>query len=205
MTVNSGGPKPTTRTSRNRVLRMALKMFCESGYQAVSLRKLAMEIGIQAGSLYNHIENKQALLFELIEKYETGLAQVLGKASTRNYVHYELEDFIRRYIMFIQRHRFRCRLSKSEFRFLSPAQQDEIRLVRAKVSTQLETIIGRGINNGWFENVPIAATANRILSMLNEVATWHATDYQLSQAEVVNMHIRFAKGYLMAPQVALSR
>ena len=35
----------------------------------MSLRRLASEVGIQAGSLYNHITTKQELLFDLIKTH----------------------------------------------------------------------------------------------------------------------------------------
>jgi len=51
----------------DRLRETALAMFSANGYQATSLRDIARELGVQAGSLYHHIENKQALLFELLE------------------------------------------------------------------------------------------------------------------------------------------
>ncbi|MBK5000225.1 TetR/AcrR family transcriptional regulator [Pseudomonas sp. S31] len=51
-----------------RLREAALAMFCAKGYQGTSLRDLARDLGVQAGSLYHHIESKQALLFELLEE-----------------------------------------------------------------------------------------------------------------------------------------
>ena len=42
-----------------------LRLIYRHGYEVMSLRQLAREVGIQAGSLYNHISTKQQLLFEL--------------------------------------------------------------------------------------------------------------------------------------------
>ena len=44
----------------------ALKLFVAEGFGSVSLRRIADISGIQVGSLYNHIDGKQQLLFELI-------------------------------------------------------------------------------------------------------------------------------------------
>jgi AcrR family transcriptional regulator len=47
---------------------VALTLFSTKGYKAVSVRHIASDVGIKASSLYNHFENKQEILDELIEK-----------------------------------------------------------------------------------------------------------------------------------------
>jgi AcrR family transcriptional regulator len=42
-------------------------LFATHGYQAIGLRDLAVQLGVHPGSMYNHIENKRCLLFELME------------------------------------------------------------------------------------------------------------------------------------------
>jgi AcrR family transcriptional regulator len=53
--------------ARDRLVHAAVELFATRGFQAIGLRDLAGHVGLQAGSLYHHIENKQCLLFELIE------------------------------------------------------------------------------------------------------------------------------------------
>ena len=53
--------------ARDRLLDAAIELFATRGFQAIGLRDLAGHVGLHAGSLYHHIENKQGLLFELIE------------------------------------------------------------------------------------------------------------------------------------------
>ena len=49
--------------------RAALELFAERGFSRVGMRDPAAHMGIAAGSLYNHIESKEALLFEFIEEF----------------------------------------------------------------------------------------------------------------------------------------
>ncbi|HEY5854222.1 MAG TPA: TetR/AcrR family transcriptional regulator [Aldersonia sp.] len=44
----------------------AERLFYEHGYEATSLRAVAAEVGIQVGSLYNHISGKEELLTEIL-------------------------------------------------------------------------------------------------------------------------------------------
>jgi AcrR family transcriptional regulator len=58
-----------TRTplSRERVVRAAIAMADEGGIEALSMRKLADELGVKAMSLYNHVENKDDLVNSIVD------------------------------------------------------------------------------------------------------------------------------------------
>lgn len=51
---------------RQRILDAAVELFHRDGYNATSLRQISELVGLQVGSLYNHIASKEALLFEIM-------------------------------------------------------------------------------------------------------------------------------------------
>jgi|EndMetStandDraft_3_1072993.scaffolds.fasta_scaffold23195_2 AcrR family transcriptional regulator len=53
--------------SRERVLRAAIGLADAEGIEALSMRKLARELGVEAMSLYNHVANKDAILDGIVE------------------------------------------------------------------------------------------------------------------------------------------
>jgi AcrR family transcriptional regulator len=55
------------RLSRERVLRAALALADEGGIQALSMRRLAKELGVEAMSLYNHVANKDDILDGIVD------------------------------------------------------------------------------------------------------------------------------------------
>ena len=57
----------------------ALALFASKGYSNVGIRQLASALGINCGSIYNHIESKEALLCEFFEE----LFEVLHQHATR--------------------------------------------------------------------------------------------------------------------------
>ncbi|MEP7763209.1 TetR/AcrR family transcriptional regulator C-terminal domain-containing protein [Sanguibacter sp. 25GB23B1] len=67
------------------VLRGALALLDEHGLAALTMRRLATSLGIQAGALYWHVANKQALLTaladEILDGIEAGLP--MGDWDTR--------------------------------------------------------------------------------------------------------------------------
>jgi AcrR family transcriptional regulator len=59
--------------SRERVLRAAIALADAGGVEALSMRKLADELGVKAMSLYNHVANKEDLLDGILD---TALAEI---------------------------------------------------------------------------------------------------------------------------------
>jgi AcrR family transcriptional regulator len=53
--------------SRPRVLEAAVKFADREGLDALSMRKLGADLGVEAMSLYNHVPNKDALLDGMVE------------------------------------------------------------------------------------------------------------------------------------------
>jgi AcrR family transcriptional regulator len=59
--------KPRLPLSRERVLRAALALADERGIDALTMRSLGQDLGVEAMSLYNHVDNKEAVLDGLAE------------------------------------------------------------------------------------------------------------------------------------------
>jgi AcrR family transcriptional regulator len=53
--------------NRERVLRAAIALADEGGIEALSMRKLAKELGVEAMSLYNHVANKDDVLDGIVD------------------------------------------------------------------------------------------------------------------------------------------
>jgi AcrR family transcriptional regulator len=53
--------------SRERVLRAAIGLADETGIEALSMRKLGQELGVEAMSLYNHVANKDDILGGMVD------------------------------------------------------------------------------------------------------------------------------------------
>ncbi|TWC40143.1 TetR family transcriptional regulator [Pseudomonas sp. SJZ079] len=159
------------------VRNIALTLFAEQGYQSVSLRKLASALGIQAGSLYNHIASKQDLLFELIDEHETDLLDAI-EASVRSNMKpaEQLLAYIRTHIDFNVKHAHRRSITQLEFRNLSPEQQGETLAIRNMQADILSNIIQQGIQQNAFNPIRFKASETLLLAMLNEAAFLVSTD-----------------------------
>ena len=58
---------PRTPLSKERVLRAAIELADAEGIEALSMRRLAKELGVEAMSLYNHVANKDEILAGILD------------------------------------------------------------------------------------------------------------------------------------------
>ncbi len=60
-------PRARKPLSRERVLHAALALVDRDGLEALSMRRLAKELGVEAMSLYNHVENKEDVVAGILD------------------------------------------------------------------------------------------------------------------------------------------
>lgn len=76
-----GRPKRTEgRETKRDILKVAVELFAQKGFDATSVREIAREVGITQSALYIHFENKQHIFDELLSQYgpEAGM-QILDR------------------------------------------------------------------------------------------------------------------------------
>ncbi len=66
------GSKPTTR---ERILDAAIDQIAQKGFEAVSIRDIAREVGIRESSIYNHFKRKDEILDTIIEYFVAELSR----------------------------------------------------------------------------------------------------------------------------------
>ena len=67
-TIGSDGEK-----TQNAIREAAVRLIARRGFEAVSMRLLAAEVGVQAAALYRYFPNKEELLFSLMREHMRGL------------------------------------------------------------------------------------------------------------------------------------
>src|SRR5437879_7311526 len=73
----------TDGARREEILETAAALFASSGVRT-PLKEIAAAAGILPGSLYHHFESKEAIIVELVRRYQDDLARVAKEASTRS-------------------------------------------------------------------------------------------------------------------------
>jgi AcrR family transcriptional regulator len=73
---------PRIPLSRDRVLAAAVELADEGGIEAVTMRRLAQQLGVEAMSLYYHVANKDEVLDGMIDAVMTELNAAVAAAET---------------------------------------------------------------------------------------------------------------------------
>ena len=63
------------KLTKPKISEIALHLFAERGYAAVSMRQIAAKVGLQVGALYNYFPDKQTILSELLINHMENLLQ----------------------------------------------------------------------------------------------------------------------------------
>ncbi|MET8306772.1 MULTISPECIES: TetR/AcrR family transcriptional regulator [unclassified Micromonospora] len=70
--------------SRERVLAAAVALADAEGIQALTMRRLAADLGVEAMSLYHHLPAKEALLDGVVETVVAEIVAAVGRISTND-------------------------------------------------------------------------------------------------------------------------
>src|SRR3954464_14135523 len=75
-------PMADERVRREEILDTAGELFGSSGLRT-SLKDIADACGILPGSLYHHFDSRDAIVTELVERYDTEIAELARTAADR--------------------------------------------------------------------------------------------------------------------------
>ncbi|HEX6591844.1 MAG TPA: TetR/AcrR family transcriptional regulator, partial [Moraxellaceae bacterium] len=79
----TGQPRTEPVKTRDRILQKSLDLFNEQGERKVSTNHIATALGISPGNLYYHFRNKDEIIFELFQHYETSTRSLLMAPEER--------------------------------------------------------------------------------------------------------------------------
>ncbi|SIT10764.1 transcriptional regulator, TetR family [Roseivivax lentus] len=171
-----------------RVERAALELFARDGYAAVSMRRIAAEVGVQAGALYNYTPDKQTLLFSLMKSHMQDLLAAYDAWEAPDDPLGRLEAFARFHIRFNSERPAAVFISYMELRNLDPEHFAEIEALRRRYEGALVDILRDGAATGVFDVDDPRITAFAMIGMLTQLNTWFRRGGRLSLAEVEELY-----------------
>jgi AcrR family transcriptional regulator len=164
------GSAPT----REAIVRAALGLFAEHGYEGTSLRQLAERVGIEAGSLYNHISSKADLLADMIvyaiEEVLTGVQGILESAPQDPAE--RLRAATAAHIAFHCTQREQVIVLDREFRALPPERAGGVADASARYEAVFADILDAGVSSGAFREHDTRLSTKAILRLGPGTALW---------------------------------
>ncbi|CAM5500770.1 AcrR family transcriptional regulator [Aquamicrobium terrae] len=168
----------------------AAALIARYGYEAVSMRRLGTEVGVQAAALYRYFPTKEDLLFSLMNEHMEGLLaawQAARPASGAPVA--RLTAFVKNHIAFHIARRHSTHVSNMELRSLSPEKLTAILKLRSAYEKELRAILREGAESGAFVIDDIGLTAMALIQMITGVIVWFRPDERLSVAGVTATYL----------------
>jgi AcrR family transcriptional regulator len=168
----------------------AVKLIARLGYEAMSMRQLAAEVGVQAAALYRYFSTKEDLLFTLMREHMDGLLAAWEAArpasadpATR------LAAYVENHIAFHIERRQATHVSNMELRSLSHERLTRILKMRTAYEKELRAILRDGADAGLFQIDDSGLTAMALIQMMTGVIVWFRPGQRLSVAEVTTSYL----------------
>lgn len=186
-----------------RIRAAALRLFAQQGYAAVSMRRIAREVGLQAGALYLYTPDKQTLLFELMTGHMKELLTAWAQQPDPPDPLDRLEVFTRFHIRFHLARPDAVFVSYMELRNLDPDNFKVVEGQRRRYEDVLEGILRAGQAARVLTVPDTKLTALALIAMLTGVNTWYREGGRLERGGVEEIYwdmVRNAVGAGAHPQ-----
>ena len=165
-----------------------MRLIAQHGFAAVSMRKIAEDVGLQVGALYHYTPDKQSLLFDLMESHMVDLLAELNGLDPIDDPIARLDQFVRFHISYHLPRRDEVFVSYMELRNLSSENFDKIQGLRSEYEGALEAILEVGETSGDFRFKDRHVTTLSIIAQLTGITNWYRDDGRLTIDEVATIY-----------------
>lgn len=177
---------------RRELLNIAAEVFAAHGYNATTVRRIADEAGMLAGSLYYHFDSKESMLDEILSSfltelwdgYDAVLAAGLGPRET-------IEALVTESFREIDRHRAAVAIYQKESRHLAGQPRfgyladSQRKFEKAWLGT-----LERGVADGVFRaDLDIRLTYRFVRDTVWVAASWYRPGGQHSPEEIARQYL----------------
>ncbi len=191
---------PDFEAQREQILELAAAAFAASSYPSTSMADLAAACGTSKARLYHYYESKEAILFDLLDRYTRRLMLIVTEveAEAERQGHSEVDSFanlIRAFLAEYETSQTRHVALINDVKFLAEEQRDQI----LKRERDVVAAFSRQLRRAYPERVTHdnqAALTMTVFGMINWTFTWLKPGGKLSYADFAEMVIDLLAGGL---------
>lgn len=158
-----------------RLFDVAARMFYERGYHATRLTDVADEAGLLAGSMFDHVDSKEDLLWGIVlRQHQNALARADRCRRMDGPVDVRLAAFIRGYADSLEHEHIAVSVAARELDRLSASRRERIAGERLAYSDVLIGLLAEGRRDGTFRpDLDPALSGQAILGLLDSTYHWY--------------------------------
>lgn len=177
------------------IIEEAAILIHEKGYVAMTMRDLANKVGIEAASLYNHIQSKEQILnficFKLADTYTEAMNHIQVSSDS---ISEKIEALIRLHVSINAKNATLASVMNDEWRHLSEPELTRFLDLRREYEQKFLDIIESGISNNEIKNTDPKIALYTILSSVRWLQHWYNQNRHVSieniQNNIINLLMR---------------
>ncbi len=167
------------------VLLVAESLFAQRGYEATSVRDIAEALGLQAGSLYAHIESKDDLLHQILSRAAERFFLATKPIVESDLVPVEkLRRLMLAHVQVITSDLNAAAVYSTEWRHLSEPRRGEFAARRDEYEGMVRCMVRDCIREGTFGDVDEKFATLLILSSMNWIYQWYKDDGPMTPEDI---------------------
>jgi AcrR family transcriptional regulator len=185
-------PRPRGARTAEAIRQAAVDLFYKHGYDTTSLRDIAEVVGVNVGSLYNHIPSKEQLLFsimsgvmhDLLASLERALQPYSGAVD-------RMRAAVECHVTFHAERAKEIFIGNSELRSLSKADRRAVVGLRDRYEQHFLRILEQGAEAGVFHYTDAKLLTYAILATGTQVSAWYKRRGRLSLRQIASTYSDF--------------
>jgi len=191
--MNSARVKPGFQKAK--MLETARRLFWEKGYNATSMREIALSYGCRAANIYNFFSDKEEILFDVLREEMEQIINPIKHleendgASPIEQLRFIIESHLK---VTLSYRRSAKLLFDVALDSLSPDKRKIIIDFRDTYDRIIRKVIYRGIDAGYFPKVDVRLAGFMIASMITRTRIWFHQKKGVSVSELADFIFKFA-------------
>jgi TetR/AcrR family transcriptional regulator, cholesterol catabolism regulator len=175
---------------KQQIYSTARSLFSERGYPATTVRDIARELNMQAGSLYAHIDSKEDVLWEIVDRAAQQFLSAAEPIADRDgSCADKLRDMVRAHVDVVAGSAGDATIFLHEWKFLSEQRRDSVRERRRRYEALYRRVIEEGIARGEFAPTDPKIAALMVLSVVNWMPQWYNPVGPLPPREIADRFV----------------
>ena len=163
------------------ILEKAAHLFRKNGFNATSMRDLAENVGVEAASLYNHINSKaellQELCFRIANKFTEHMDEVVASDQAAIV---KIEAILRFHIRQMIHNFEEVYVSDRELKHLTDPYLSNFKNQRRTHRQRIASIIEEGIRKGEIKKIDAPTAVLILLHAVSGIESWHRSRQKIS-------------------------
>jgi AcrR family transcriptional regulator len=177
----------STMSRKEQIDQVATSLFRSRGFAATTMRDLALELGIEAGSLYSHIKSKEDILqrvcFRMADAFVVAFEQVQNQAVPASE---KLQLAVAAHVRVLTQNPEAAGVFLNEWKHLSEPTLSKFSQMRHRYEEGFREIVREGIANGEFRVTDEKFVVLTLLSSLNWLHTWYKPEGKMNPDQIAD-------------------